>query len=125
MAHYTQAQRQSIYPKIRELLKTYGIRGRLGVRHRSCVELRISEGCLDFLGDCVHAGPGIKHGYIHGAKASYFKNKKIIKFISEAHAILNEGNHNNNDLQTDYFDVGWYTSIDIGDYNKPYKLIEA
>ena len=33
-----------------------------------------------------------------------------------------EQNHNNSDVQTDYFDVGWYIEINVGDWEKPYKL---
>jgi len=42
--------------------------------------------------------------------------------LNELKAAMMEGNHNNSDIQTDYFDVGWYISIDIGKWDKPYVL---
>ena len=32
------------------------------------------------------------------------------------------GNHNNSDISTDYFDVGWYIDINIGKWDKPYEV---
>lgn len=42
---------------------------------------------------------------------------EIIKRIIEA---LNTGNHNNSDIQTDYFDVGHYVHLQFGAWNKPF-----
>lgn len=42
---------------------------------------------------------------------------KIIRDILEA---LNSGNHDNSDAMTDYFDVGWYVELGIGEYNSPF-----
>jgi hypothetical protein len=33
---------------------------------------------------------------------------------------LNTDNHNRSDIQTDYFDVGHYVSLNIGRWNKPF-----
>lgn len=33
---------------------------------------------------------------------------------------LNIDNYDNSDSQTDYFDVGHYTSINLGSWNKPF-----
>ena len=30
-------------------------------------------------------------------------------------------NHDNSDIMTDYFDVGYYKSVNIGEWNKPYE----
>jgi hypothetical protein len=35
---------------------------------------------------------------------------------------MNMGNHDNSDIMTDYFDVGWYVDVNIGLWNKPYIL---
>ena len=32
------------------------------------------------------------------------------------------GNHNNSDIMTDYFDVGWYIKINVGKWDKPYEV---
>lgn len=39
-------------------------------------------------------------------------------------AAMNLGNHDNSDVQRDYFDVGHYISIDIGTWDKPFKVVQ-
>lgn len=36
--------------------------------------------------------------------------------------IINQYNYNDSDIQTDYFDVNFYLSLNIGKWNKPYVL---
>jgi hypothetical protein len=38
---------------------------------------------------------------------------------------MNDGNWDNSDPQTDYFNVGWYSYIKIGRFGKPYKLVAS
>jgi len=45
-------------------------------------------------------------------------------FLTEVYEAMMEGNHNNSDIQSDYFDVGWYVNIQVGKWNKPYELIK-
>ena len=47
---------------------------------------------------------------------------KALGFLKEVLTAMNGGNHNNSDIQTDYFDVGWYVDVNIGSWNKPYTL---
>ena len=35
---------------------------------------------------------------------------------------LNDGNHNRSDIMSDYHDVGWYVNVNIGKWNKPFKV---
>lgn len=37
--------------------------------------------------------------------------------------ICNVGNHNNSDIQSDYFDVGWYLDLDIGSDERPFEVV--
>ena len=47
---------------------------------------------------------------------------EIVKKITE---ICMNGNHDNSDITTDYFDVGWYVGIRVGQWNKPYIFTGA
>lgn len=38
--------------------------------------------------------------------------------------ICNDGNHDNSDAQSDYFDVGWYFDLQIGCWDKPFVWTE-
>ena len=58
------------------------------------------------------------------------ENAKILDKVSEiAHTApgLAGGKeyYNNNDIQSDYFDVAYYVSISVGKWNKEYEIKEA
>jgi hypothetical protein len=42
------------------------------------------------------------------------------KLLNKIKECLDMGNHDNSDVQSDYFDVGWYINIEIGHWDKPY-----
>lgn len=39
--------------------------------------------------------------------------------------IVNDGNHDRSDLQSDYHDVGWYVHFSVGKWDKPYVRTEG
>ena len=53
--------------------------------------------------------------------ASNWENPAL-DLLNQVIAICNEGNHDNSDIQSDYFDVGWYFSLSIGNYDKPFEV---
>jgi hypothetical protein len=48
---------------------------------------------------------------------------KALTFLEEIRNAMNVGNWDKSDIMTDYFNVGWYISIKIGKWNKPYIYI--
>ena len=44
----------------------------------------------------------------------------VLKVFEGIYAALNLGNHDNSDIQSDYFDVGWYVDVRIGKYDAPF-----
>ena len=113
MAYFSQEMKKARAPKIKEILKKYGMKGTLGVNHHSTFVLRLTEGPIDFGGDYVQ----VNHFHI-----DRFYEGKARDFLTEVKEAMMVGNHDNSDIMTDYFDVGWYVSIDAGKWNKPYKL---
>ena len=126
MAYFNQERKKAMAPKVNAILKKYGLKGSLAVRHHSTVVLSIREGNLDFIGNFSRKDTRLaSDGYIQvntyhtdrgftGAQAEFFK---------EVLNVLNGGNHDRSDIMTDYFDVGWYVNINVGSFEKPYKLI--
>ena len=49
---------------------------------------------------------------------------RALKFLQEVMPIMNDGNWDKSDIQTDYFNVGWYVDVNIGRWNKPYALVK-
>ena len=47
-----------------------------------------------------------------------------LEFMKEIFVAMNDGNWDKSDIQTDYFNVGWYVDVNIGKWDKPY-IVEA
>jgi len=45
---------------------------------------------------------------------------KALKALQQMMKIINKGNHDRSDSQTDYFDVGWYVHLEIGKWNQDF-----
>lgn len=50
---------------------------------------------------------------------------KALEFLSEVIPLMNIGNHDNSDIQSDYFDVGWYVNVNVGKWDKPYEVVKS
>lgn len=120
MAYMSQERKAQLAPTIKAILKKYGLKGSLGVHHHSTLTLNISEGKIDFLKDFdVNGHCQVNEFYIDRD----FGDTKAAQCLKELKEAMNIGNHDNSEPMTDYFDVGWYISINIGKWDKPYKLI--
>ena len=117
MAYYNQEQKREVAPKIKALLKKYGMKGSLSVRHHSTVVLNLKEGPIDFGQNTFGGNIDINVYWIDENYTGVAR-----EFLNEAYAILSEGNYNNSDIMTDYFDVGWYVDINVGRWDRSYKL---
>ena len=117
MAWMSQDRKKEMAPKIKAILKKYEMKGSLGVRHHSTLVLNISAGPIDF-------GQEEQNGYIqvNGYHLESHYSGKALDFLNEINDAMNVENFDKSDLQSDYFHVGWYTSINIGKWDKPYSL---
>ena len=52
----------------------------------------------------------------------YPENYKHGKIFDKINKIYNEGNFDHSDAMTDYFHVGWYSSLSVGRWDKPFQL---
>ena len=116
MAYMSQEHKKELAPKIKSICKNYGVRATLGVRHHSTLVLNIWESGIDFL-DGKEGDEQVNPYHIEN-----HYNGKAKNFLVEVRDAMMEGNHDRSDIMTDYFDVGWYININIGQWNKPYKL---
>ena len=121
MAYVSQDLNAKLAPKIKAVLAKYGVKGSLAVRNHSTLVLNIKSGKIDFIGNfnsvnkngsrftpadgSIDVNPYWYHEHFSG---------KAKLFLAEILAAMNSGNHNNSDIQTDYFDVGWYVDVNIG-----------
>jgi hypothetical protein len=47
---------------------------------------------------------------------------KALEFFEEVIPLMNVGNYDKSDSQTDYFNIGWYVDVNVGRWNKPYEI---
>lgn len=136
MAYVSQDRKAALAPKIKSVLKKYGVKGTLAVRNHMTLVLNIKSGKIDFIGNynkIVGGNPKYQAdplGFRPATKSidvnTYWYRDhfdgKAKEFLSEVISAMNNGNHDRSDIQTDYFDVGWYIDVNIGNWNKPYTL---
>lgn len=135
MAYMNQEHKQQFAPAIKALCKKYGFKHSLSVRHHSTIVLTISQGKYDLLEmynkkseeDYSYRWPNSQFNPVTNFEVQPYCrkwfNKELTEFFDEVFKILNKGNHDNSDIMTDYFDVGWYVDVKIGKWDKPYKYI--
>ena len=105
MAYMNQEKKKKLAPKIKEVCKKYGVKATLAVDRYSTLVLNVKSGKIDF------------SDYLNENRSF-----RTVNFIKEVRAAMNVGNWDNSDIMTDYFDVGWYTEIKIGKWDKPYEF---
>lgn len=132
MAYISQDDKKRLVALAKPILKKYGVKATFGVRNHSTLVCNISSSKIDFIGSYIKAvGPEVseyvrQHQYLdvnHYHINNYFEGEARM-FLNELKAAMMDGNHDNSEPQYDYFDVGWYIDINIGKWNKPYRLTE-
>jgi hypothetical protein len=132
MAYMNQERKAELAPAIKAVFKKYGINGSIAVRNHMALVVSIKSGPIDFFEsynrvsmsrfqkcshspaqDCMDVNPYRYHDHFDGVAHDC---------LEELITAMNAGNHNNSDIQSDYFDVGWYANVSIGKWNKPYTL---
>jgi len=139
MAYFNQERKQEKSPAIKAILKKYGVKGSLSVRNHMSFVLTVKSGSIDFIENYIKTDAAKNYGNkMSQDRIDYIRNNKSLDvnpywyqehysdkalgFLKEIFAAMNGGNHDNSDIQTDYFDVGWYVDVNIGSWNKPYTV---
>lgn len=137
MAYMNQEKKAKLVPNIKAVLKKYGAKATVSVENYvenySTLIVTISESPFDFIGmaneynrkyaERTYQRPYIVQDYLQLSPHCFYEYEGIVKdFLLELNKAMNNGNHNNSDIMSDYFDVGWYNYINIGRWNKPYKI---
>lgn len=124
MAYMSQDKKKELAPKIKAVLKKYGVKGSISVSHHSNLVVRLKEGKVDLYGEKTSPSWCGSHGSDSVNTYHIEKNHTgtSLVFLKELHAAMSDGNWDKSDVMTDYFNVGWYTDIVVGNNssNKPY-----
>ena len=138
MAYVSKELKEHVAPKLCALAKSYGLTATVAVHHHSTLQLNVSKGRIDFIKDNADTLYGKNyHAFDNEQDHKRNLNRKYMQvshhwtdlftgdareFLEKAFAIMLEGNHDNSDIMTDYFDIGWYVDINIGKWDRPYTL---
>jgi hypothetical protein len=137
MAYMSQEKKAKIAPVVKAICAKYGIKGSLKVRNHSTLCLTIKQGPIDFIGNsnrvCGNDHYQVSRGFRPNTQGYsdvnpyWFRDHydgKALDFLSEVLTAMNAGNHDRSDIQSDYFDVGWYVDVNIGRWDQPYALVK-
>jgi len=139
MAYMSQEKKAKIAPKIKAILAKYKVKGSLAVRNHSSLVLNLKSGSIDLIENYIDTDSKTFHGnkmsqdqidYIRSKKSMdvnpyWFKEHfsgKSLDFLKEIFVAMNDGNWDKSDIQSDYFNVGWYVDVNIGKWDKPYTV---
>jgi len=128
MAYMSQERKKQIKVELDKVLKGKGFKYSLGVNHHSTLVLNIWAGPIDFIGNYNNTkrneNDKCSKSYIDVNVYWYQEHftGEALELLKQVLPVLNAGNHDNSDSQTDYFDVGWYVNVNIGKWDKPYQF---
>jgi hypothetical protein len=118
MAYIGQDTKKQLAPAIKAVLKKFGVKGTIGINNHSSLVVNLKEGVIDF-GEVYHQVNTYHIEKFYGTGiAGQFLNELVT-------AMKGTKWYNNTDAQIDYFDIAYYVYINIGQWDKEYKVVEA
>ena len=136
MAYVSQETKKELSVYIKKVLKKYGMKGTIAVRHHSTLVVNIKSGKLDIIGNWFNHATKFSDTNQYGDKITkpdymdvnvYWINEnytgEVKSFLSELlDAMKGDKWFDKSDIQSDYFHTAWYNDINVGNWNKPYSL---
>ena len=141
MAYFNQEMKKELAPGIKAVLAKYNCKGSISVKNHSTLKVTVKSGPIDFIG---HANNKRRDAQLAAGREfypveTYYQENPYREYVSHdpdkplhiSEQFVNEMQaamkgtlyYNNSDIMTDYFDYAYFMSIDIGAWDKPYKLI--
>ena len=118
MAYVSQEMKKELAVDIKKVLKKYGCKGNIGVKNHMSLYVDVMEGPIDFKHTHGDGYTQVNTYWIDdhwSGVAKDFLNELLTEMKGKKY-------FNNDDIQTDYFCRSHYTDINIGKWNKPYRL---
>jgi len=136
MGYLSNELKATIKANVKNVCAKHGIKATVSVEGgmTPVLNVNIKSGAIDFINNYNETYNSKLHGHNPlwspaenhiDVNTYHFTNQfngKALDFLRELNTVINEGNHDNSDSQSDYFDVGWYSRIHVGHWHKPYQL---
>ena len=130
MAYISQEDKKTLAPAIKAVFKKYGLKGSISIKNHMTLCANVSAGRLDLIGAAAAVGDfrssGYYQGNAYGATNEKYKdiNLDIFNFYEELKKAMRGALwFDKSDLMTDYHHTAYFMDINIGRWDKPYKLI--
>ena len=139
MAYFSQEMKKEFAPRIKSILKEYGVNGTISVIDKCELVVNLTSGKLDIMTTIIEY---LKNFNDQRTKLGYrlladldeyrqldhhditeiqeYKDKQVRAFLLKLIDAMNLGNHCTSDIIDGYSNVGWYACINVGKYKKPY-----
>lgn len=130
MAYVSQERKKHLVANLKKVIPA-DWKWTTSVRNSSTISLNIWSAPVDLIAEHVRVHDTRHPLEKYTAKPSYLdvntywlghsfdEHLELFEQIKDA---LNDGNHDRSDSYTDYFDVGWYIDINLGKWDKPFKV---
>jgi len=131
MAYMNQEKKKRIANALKQAGLPKSLKYSLAVRNHSTIVMTIRSADIDFIKnfndnlpekDTFGNTPRKAVDYID-VNVFHYKSQfsgKALDVLEKIISCLNIDNYDNSDVMTDYFDVGYYVTLDIGRWNKPF-----
>ena len=130
----SQEHKKEIAAVVKPILKKYGVKGSLAVRHHAVLVLNIKSGKLDFINNYNRVAKENYRGHFEFTPAkgnisvnpyhygNYFDGE-CLEFMKEVMEALHGPKYfDESDIMTDYFHCSHYIDVNVGKYDKDYEL---
>jgi len=134
MAYVSQETKNDRAPEIKAVLKKYGMKGSISVRHQMTLVVTLSAGKLDIIGNWYDTNTKRNNrAYPVEEKPSHLDvsrhwldsnfNGDTLDFMRQLFDAMEGPDwYDRSDIMTDYFDTAFYVDVRVGKWDKPYNL---
>jgi len=133
MAYVSKDTKAIIAASLKPILKKYGVKATLAVRHHSTIVLNIKSGPIDFIENYLADGKCADEAWVRRYNCidvnTYWFHDHFTgvakKFLTEAMNALKSANwYDKTDTMIDYFNTAYYVDINIGKWDRAYELVK-
>jgi uncharacterized protein YhdP len=127
MAYISKEQVAEKTIKLKALNKEYGVKASFSGSNSISLTLTIHSGSINFFeylySDIWERNEGRHYLQLNQYYLSeWFVDSKALDYLLKAYSIMLEGHFDKSDSQSDYFYCSWYNHLQIGKWDKPYKV---
>ena len=125
MAYMNQELKKNIKVEIDRAIKKHGVQMKYSLRVRNHMEIVmvVKECAIDLLETYREQDATAQYVQVNQYYLDRSFSGTTLELIRDIVAALNCQNYDNSDSQRDYFDVGYYVTLKIGEWDAPFKKV--